>query len=46
MEIKQFVKLSEDELNQAFNHLQKTIIPLFSGSVNTLINKIDPKYIE
>jgi hypothetical protein len=46
MEIKQFVKLSEDELNQAFNHLQKTIIPLFSGSVNTLINKMDPKFIE
>ena len=43
MEIKEFVKLSEDELQIAYNRLQKMITPIFSGSVNTLINKIDPK---
>jgi len=43
MEIKEFVKLSEEELGIAYNRLLKMIIPIFSGSVNTLINKIDLK---
>ena len=42
MEIKEFVQLSEDELEIAFNRLQKMIQPVFSGAVDTLINKIDP----
>jgi hypothetical protein len=43
MEIKEFVKLGEQELSIAFNSLSKMIQPVFSGSVNTLINKIDPR---
>lgn len=42
MEIKEFVKLGEEELAIAFNRLQKMVQPVFSGALDTLINKIDP----
>lgn len=43
MEIKEVVKMTPDQLADAYNKLQKMIIPVFSGAVDTLINKIDPR---
>lgn len=46
MEIKEFVKQPPELLQIAYNRLLKMIVPVFSGSVNTLINKIDLSKIE
>lgn len=45
MEIKDYVHLSMEQLYQAYNRLQKSITPIFSGGVDTLINKLDLKKI-
>ena len=41
LDLKQFVKLDDDNLAKAYSRLLKVPQPVFSGSVNTLINKID-----
>ena len=46
MELKDFLKLKDEDLAKAYNKLSKVSMPLFSGAVNTLINKIDPKKVE
>jgi len=43
MEIKEIVRMTPDQLADAYNKLQKMIIPVYSGAVDTLINKIDPR---
>ena len=43
MEIKEFIKMNPEELKVAYNRLQKMIIPVFSGALNTLINRLDLK---
>ena len=46
MELKEFLKLKEEDLAKAYNKLSKVSMPVFSGAVNTMINKIDPKKVE
>ena len=46
MDLKDFLKLKEEDLAKAYNKLCKVSMPVFSGAVNTLINKIDPKKVE
>jgi hypothetical protein len=46
MELKDFLKLKEEDLAKAYNKLSKVSMPVFSGAVNTMINKIDPKKVE
>eukprot|EP00347_Sterkiella_histriomuscorum_P022130 403331578 len=46
MEIKEFVNLSSEELQQAYNRLMKAVIPVFSGAIDTLINKLDLKKLK
>ena len=46
MELKEFLKLKDEDLAKAYNKLSKVCAPVFSGAVNTMINKIDPKKVE
>ena len=46
MELKEFLKLKDEDLAKAYNKLSKVSMPVFSGSINTMINKIDPKKVE
>lgn len=46
MELKDFLKLKDEDLARAYNKLAKVSMPVFSGGVNTMINKIDPKKVE
>jgi hypothetical protein len=46
LELKDFFKLREEDLAKAYNKLSKVCTPIFSGAVNTMINKIDPTKVE
>lgn len=46
LELKEFFKLKEADLAKAYNKLSKVCTPIFSGAVNTMINKIDPRKVE
>lgn len=45
MEIKEFVALSLEDLQIAYNRLMKAMVPVFSGGIDTLINKMDIKKV-
>jgi hypothetical protein len=42
MDLKHFTKLDPDNMAKAYTRLLKVTVPVFSGAVNTLINKLDP----
>ena len=41
MEMKEFITLSREELLKAYKNVMKANYPIFSGAIDTLINKID-----
>ncbi len=45
MDLKDFVHQSPADLMLAYNRLLKAVVPVFSGAVDTLINKIDGKKV-
>lgn len=45
MDLKYFRKLDADNMARAYTRLLKVTVPVFSGSVNTLINKLDPNKV-
>ena len=45
MEIKDLIKFGRDQLDNLYNKLSKTCRVVYSGNVNSLINKLDYKKI-
>ena len=45
MELKEYFSLTHDELRKAYYFVIKASVPVFSGAVETLINKIDYKKV-
>ena len=41
LELKEYYTLTTEELRKAYNFIIKASVPVFSGAVDTLINKID-----